>query len=72
LEDRVNRRGNLCTPTAMTRSASLRTGVKEVLTLLVNAQPSISNAIGVRVTRGMASVSLAFECRIQARFSERF
>jgi hypothetical protein len=42
------------------------------LTLLVNSRPSISNAIGVSVTRGMYSVSLAFKRRMQDRFSARF
>jgi hypothetical protein len=41
-------------------------------TLLVNAQQSISNAIGIRFTRGMASVALAFKRRMYARFSARF
>jgi hypothetical protein len=41
-------------------------------TLLVNSRQSISNAIGVSVTRGMYSVSLAFKGRMQNRFSARF
>src|SRR5919109_2771704 len=42
------------------------------LTLLVNARQSISKAMGGRVTRGMASVSLIFKCRIQGRSSVCF
>ena len=66
-------------PTA-TRSAYLRTGVndvlarlgtevKEVLTLLVKARQSISNTMGIRFARGMASVALTFKHRMYARFS---
>jgi hypothetical protein len=42
------------------------------LTLLVKSRQSISNAKGVRSTRGMASVSLAFKCRVQDRLSVLF
>jgi hypothetical protein len=41
-------------------------------TLLVKSWWLISNAKGVRVTRDMGSVSLAFERCVSARFSARF
>ncbi len=53
-------------------SAEFPTDVKEVLTLLVKSRWLISNAKGVRVTRDMGSVSLAFERCVSARFSARF
>jgi hypothetical protein len=42
------------------------------LTLLVNAQQAISNAMGVRGTRGIVSVALASNRRVYARFAARF
>jgi hypothetical protein len=39
---------------------------------LVNAQQAISNAMGVRGTRGIVSVALAFNRRMYARFAARF
>jgi hypothetical protein len=53
-------------------SAEFPTGVKEVVTLLVNARQSISTTTGMRFTRGMASVALIFNRRMYARFSARF
>ena len=41
-------------------------------TLLVKSRRSISQAIGVNVTRGRYSVSMAFKRRMQDRFSARF
>jgi hypothetical protein len=41
------------------------------LTLLVKARQSISNAVGIRFTRGMASAALAFKRRMYAHFSAR-
>jgi hypothetical protein len=38
-------------------------------TLLVKSRRSISSVMGVRITRDMASVSLAFKCRNYAGFS---
>ncbi len=55
-----------------TRSASFRTGVKAVLTLLVNARQSIFNAMGGRAIGVMASVALALKRRMQDRFSALF
>jgi hypothetical protein len=43
-----------------------------IMTLLVNSRRPISNTIGVRVTRAMCSVSLAFKRHMQDRSSERF
>jgi hypothetical protein len=40
-------------------------------TLLVNAQQAISNAMGVRGTRGIVSVALASNRRVYAHFAER-
>ena len=45
-------------------SASLRTGVNKIMTLLVNVQQSISHAMGGRFARGIGSVSLAFKRRM--------
>jgi hypothetical protein len=42
------------------------------LTLLVKSHRSISQAIGVNVTRGRYSVSMAFKRRMQDRFSACF
>jgi hypothetical protein len=42
-------------------SAEFPTGVKEVLTLLVKSQRSISNAAGVGLTNGMYPISLPFK-----------
>jgi hypothetical protein len=42
------------------------------VTLLGKSQWSISHARGVRVTRGMASVALAFERHRQDHFSSHF
>jgi hypothetical protein len=42
-----------------------------ILTLLVNSRRSISNARGVSVTRGMYALALAFNPRLQDRFSVR-
>jgi hypothetical protein len=50
----------------------VRTDVKDVLTLLGNAQQAISNAMGVHGTRGIVSVALASNRRIYARFAARF
>jgi hypothetical protein len=44
---------------------------QEVVTLLVKSRPS-SNAMGVRFTRGIASVSLASKRHMQDRFSASF
>jgi hypothetical protein len=54
------------------RSASFRAGVKDVVTLLVKSRWSINNALGVGVTRGMYSISLAFKRYMQDCFSGRF
>ena len=53
-------------------SAEFPTTVKEVVTLLVKSRQSGSNAMGVRVTRGTASIFLAFNPRMQDRFSAHF
>jgi hypothetical protein len=50
-------------------SAEFPTSVKEVVTLLVNAQWSTSNAMGLGFTRGMASVASTFKRRMQDYFS---
>ena len=42
------------------------------MTLLVNVRQSISNAMGMRFTRGMDLVSLALQRRIYARFPTVF
>jgi hypothetical protein len=49
----VNHCARCRTPAAATRSAYLRTGVKEVLTLLGKSRRLISNTMGVCFTRGM-------------------
>jgi hypothetical protein len=54
------------------RSASVRTEVKDVLTLLVKSRQSISHAMGVRFARGISAVSLAFTRRIRDRFAARY
>jgi hypothetical protein len=54
------------------RSASFRTDVNKILTLLGKSRRSISKAIGVGFTKGMDSISLAPKCHVQARFSARF
>jgi hypothetical protein len=41
-------------------------------TLLVNAPQAIPNALGVRVTRGIVLVVLAFNRRMSARCAARF
>jgi hypothetical protein len=41
-------------------------------TLLVNEQQVIFNAMGVRSTRGIVAVALAFDCRMYACFGARF
>ena len=53
-------------------SAEFPTEVKNVLTLLVNAQQAIPNAIGVHVIRGIVSAALASNRRMYARFAARF
>jgi hypothetical protein len=69
---RTSARGtNLATPGPV-RSASVRTGVKDVVTLLVKLRRSVPNAMGVSFTRGMYSVSLAFKRRIRDRCSTLF
>jgi hypothetical protein len=54
------------------QSASFRTGLQETVTLLVNAQQAIPNAMGVRVTRGIVSAALAFNRRMSAHCAARF
>jgi hypothetical protein len=56
----------MCEPT------SLATGVKNVLTLLVNSRRSISNAMGVNITRGMDLVPLSFKSPMKDRLSAPF
>jgi hypothetical protein len=65
----VNHHAWCRTPATAIRLTYLRTVVKEVVTLLVKSQRSISSVMGVRVTRDMASVSLAFKCPNYAGFS---
>jgi hypothetical protein len=48
------------------------TDVKGVVTLLVNARWSISNAMEVGFTRGMASVASTLKHHMQDCFSARF
>jgi hypothetical protein len=55
-----------------TRSSSLRTRVKDVVTLLGKSVWSISNVRRVRLTRDMVSISLGLKGRMQDRFSTRF
>ncbi len=54
------------------QSVYFRTGVKDVLTLLVNAWRSLSNALGVGFTRGISLILLGFTHRAQSRCSECF
>jgi hypothetical protein len=49
---------------ATRESAEFPTGVKEVLTLLGKSRRPISNAVGARFTRGMATVFLGSKHRI--------
>ena len=44
----------------------------DVLTLLVNAWWSLSNAPGVGFTRGISLILLGFKHRARGRYSERF
>jgi hypothetical protein len=53
-------------------AASFPTDVKGVLALLVKSRQSVSNAMGVRITRGMARISLAFNRCMQDRLSKSF
>ena len=46
-----------------------RPDVKEAVILLITSRESISNAMGVRFTKGMAPVSLALKRCVQDRFS---
>jgi hypothetical protein len=54
------------------RSASVRTQVQDVVTLLGKSPKPISNAIEVSFSREMAPVSLAFKRRMQDRFPAGF
>jgi hypothetical protein len=63
------RRGNICQGLLLLAKmdrpwSQYFTGVKEILTLLVNARRSISNAMGVSFSRGMYLVSLTSKHRI--------
>jgi hypothetical protein len=54
------------------QSASFGTGVKEIVTLLVKSRCSISNVMGVSVTKEMYPLSLAFKRCMHDRFCARF
>jgi hypothetical protein len=47
----------------------LRSGVKELLTLLVKSRQSISKVMEVRFTSGISSASLTFKHRLHAPLS---
>ena len=47
-------------PGGPVRSASVRTEVKDVVTLLVKSRRTIPNAMDVSVTKGMDAISLLF------------
>jgi hypothetical protein len=67
---RGERTHSLRTDASCTRSFPDQTWPRP--TLLVKSRRSISKVIGVGFTKGMDSISLAPECRVQARFSARF
>jgi hypothetical protein len=54
----------IATPSRLVRSASVHTGGTDVMTLLVQSRRSISNAMGVRFSRGMSLVSLTSKRRM--------
>jgi hypothetical protein len=49
--------------------AQFPTSVKDVVTLLGNAQWPISNGLGVRVTRSISAVSSALKCSMGPRYA---
>ena len=49
-------------PLPEAQATEVSTEVTDVLTLLVKSRGSIPNGMGVRVTRVMALVALAFTC----------